>query len=84
MASLTVFSACQAHESNREYHYNKKIHYGRLSYALYQELSKNKQYTVKGLMDAIKVWVSAVSEKGKEQTPFYESTNENMTFKLGR
>ncbi|NDV57271.1 caspase family protein [Bacteroides sp. 519] len=85
MAPITEISACQANEANREYKLvTKGIHYGRLSYALYNLLSKNPTgYTVRGLIKAIETSEIYTSAKEK-QTPYCESTIEHKTFKLGR
>jgi Caspase domain. len=82
MSPCTVFSACQATEANIEYPHTDGKHYGRLSFALHHVLSTKQAYTVNGLMNAIKLCFSNLPKN--KQTPFTDTTNGNMTFKLGR
>lgn len=90
MATITVYSACRDNEQNSEYCWDErnKRYYGSLSYALNRLLIEKKSvYTGQSLGKALNSKVIELlkeNKNSKEQTPFFESTDVNKTFKISR
>lgn len=83
MAPLHVYSACKTNESNKEYTLND-VDYGVLSYALFQALKTSQtKYTARKLAATIEKIIKGECKK-EDQTPFFESTDPDKEFKLGR
>jgi len=88
LSPLTVFTACQDSEENREYlEMNTGKRYGSLSYALCKTLSRSLKKSISPsqfyLMLKKEMEVMLKNKKGT-QTPYFETTNNEMIFRLGK
>jgi len=84
---LTVFSACLPDEVNYEYRAAKQdIYYGRLTYFFCSLVMENTTaITNYSFYIRLKEKMSTSFEKkNRKQTPYFESTNENDPFILGK
>ena len=86
LSPITVFSACSDDEVNFEYRDDAKEYYGSLTYAFCRAV-KTSSGIVSNFTFSEKLkqeMNSLFAKRKKKQTPYFESTDDNQPFKIGK